>query len=180
MAIGEYYRFKPPQNGERFVAWRKLELPRLDEVVSVSNGLSVTRRFVTPEGEPVDMGGLRCGEMVISEISVESADERFLSDLVIEDLFAGAFEPVHGSLLRQSSDVNEVEDWVMRSDARDDRMLVFSKRFKIGRGERAVFRHPLRVVSSGDYTLPGVSVEAMYFPELNAQSAPARMSVHAR
>lgn len=170
LAIGEYYRFRPPQKGERFVAWRKLELPKADEVAAETNGLFIARRFVSPEGEEVDMERLKRGEMVVAEIEIGSLDERVLGDLVIEDLFAGAFEPVLNSTGR-------LPDWVMRSDARDDRMLVFSKSFKIAAGEKVVFRYPLRVVSAGDYVLPGVSVEAMYFPSLNARTAPCRITI---
>ena len=70
-------------------------------------------------------------------------------------------------------------DWVMRHDARDDRMLVFSKRFHLERGVQAVFRYPVRVVSAGDYALPGPSVEAMYAPTLRARLAPTRLHVPA-
>ena len=65
----------------------------------------------------------------------------------------------------------------MRSDARDDRMLVFSKRFRLSRGEEATFRYSVRVVSLGEYVLPGPSVEAMYHPELHARRAPSRISI---
>ena len=65
----------------------------------------------------------------------------------------------------------------MRSDARDDRMLVFSKKFTLAKGEEATFRYPVRVVSAGDYILPGPSVEAMYHPDLHARRAPSRISV---
>ena len=65
----------------------------------------------------------------------------------------------------------------MRSDARDDRMLVFSKRVSLKAGEKMRFVYPMRVVSSGEFTLPGVSVEAMYYPELNAKSLPSRIDI---
>ena len=108
--------------------------------------------------------------MIVAEIELGSPDKRVLSDLVIEDLFAGAFEPIGNSNERQP-------DWVMRSDARDDRMLVFSKSFDMAVGGKVKFRYPLRAVSKGQYTLPGVSVEAMYFPSLNARTAPCRINI---
>jgi uncharacterized protein YfaS (alpha-2-macroglobulin family) len=108
--------------------------------------------------------------MVYAEIEITSVETRELSDLVVEDLFAGALEPVFG-------EKTPCPDWVMRSDVRDDRMLVFSKRFTAKAGERFVFRHPLRVVSSGEFVLPGVSVESMYFPSLNAHSMMEQISV---
>ena len=180
IAMGEYYRHHPPVKGERFVAWRKLELPPFGESKAESNGLSVVRRFLTPEGEPADVKNLKCGEMVISEIAIESRDGRDVGDLVIEELFAGALEPVLGGKQSFPAFADEIEGWVMRSDARDDRMLVFSKRFRMEPGMKAVFRHPLRVVSPGDYALPGVSVEAMYYPALNARSAPQRITIPGR
>ena len=112
--------------------------------------------------------------------------------LVVEDLFPACFEPVHGglapsfaprgpdgsALARSESSLNlDQGRWVMRSDARDDRMLVFSKKFTLAKGEEATFRYPVRVVSAGDYILPGPSVEAMYHPDLHARRAPSRISV---
>lgn len=172
LAIGEYYRFKPPQKGERFVAWRKLELPKLDEVKAVSNGLSIVRYFETPEGERVDINNLNRGIMVYVKLEITSLDDREVGDLVIEDLFAGALEPINSCYFWPVQG-----EWVMRSDARDDRMLVFSKHFSIKAGETIVFAYPARIVSAGEFTLPGVSVEAMYYPELNAKSLPSRINI---
>jgi uncharacterized protein YfaS (alpha-2-macroglobulin family) len=174
LAIGEYYHFKPPQKGDKFVAWRKLELPKLDEVKAVSNGLSIVRSFETPEGVPIDITKLKLGEMVYVKLAITSHEAREIGDLVIEDLFAGAMEPINDFTLKVADG-----EWVMRSDARDDRMLVFSKRFSMKAGETIDFMYLMRVVSSGEFTLPGVSVEAMYFPQLNAKSSPARISIDA-
>ena len=68
-------------------------------------------------------------------------------------------------------------DWVMRSDARDDRMLVFSKKFKLEANGKVEFYYPLRVVSAGDFVLPGPSVEGMYAPSLHARRAAGRVVV---
>jgi uncharacterized protein YfaS (alpha-2-macroglobulin family) len=172
LAIGEYYRFKPPQKGERFVAWRKMELPKLEDEKAVTNGLSIVRMFETPEGLPIDVRKLKLGEMVYVKIEITSLEEREIGDLVLEDLFAGAMEPINDFLFRPAQG-----NWVMRSDARDDRMLVFSKRVSLKAGEVIDFMYPVRIVSSGEFTLPGVSVEAMYFPELNAKSSPSHINI---
>ena len=115
---------------------------------------------------------------MIAERSGAALDEvsRDYSDLVIEDLFAGAFEPVHSPLDAKLCPwiARGGADWVMRSDARDDRMLVFSKKFRLEAGEEAKFHYPLRVVSPGEFALPGVAVEAMYQPSVRARTAPAR------
>lgn len=172
MAIGEYYRFKPPQKGEKFVAWRKLELPKISEVKAESNGLSIVRKFVNSEEKEIDITKLKRGDMVYVKFEITSHETREIGDLVVEDLFAGAMEPAINLYTWRACG-----EWVMRRDARDDRMLVFSKHLSLKAGETIDFNYPMRIVSSGEYTLPGISVEAMYFPSLNAKSAPSRISV---
>jgi hypothetical protein len=193
LAIGAYYRHHPAKSGEKFIVWHKLSLPKPKDVRDESRGISIVRRYLTPEGGGADLSKLSLGEMLIAELAIKVDDTRELSDLVIEDLFPACFEPVHGGLVPKQANAepsdsrgaNEgtsahalVQDrWVMRSDARDDRMLVFSKKFTLAKGEEATFRYPVRVVSSGDCILPGPSVEAMYHPELHARRAPSRISV---
>ena len=175
LAMGAYYKCHPPKPGERYVAWTKLTLPDLAEVRNEANGIRIARRFLTPEGNEHPANEFRRGEMVFVELSLAADDARELSDLVIEDLFAGAFEPIHGSCQVPGA-VQQDQSWVMRSDARDDRMLVFSKKFRLEKGETVGFVYPVRVVSAGEYVLPGPSVEAMYFPSLGAKCAPTRIS----
>ena len=195
MALGEYYRHHPPKRGEKFVSWRRLELPAIGDVRDESAGISVSRRFFGPEGEPADLSALRCGELLIVELAITADDTRTLNDLVVEDLFAGAFEPVHGAL--PTDVVSNIERggggasgvralpggevpasaWVMRSDARDDRMLVFSKKFTLEKGHEAKFRYQVRVVSAGEFVLPGPSVEGMYHPAQHARRGPGRIVV---
>jgi hypothetical protein len=193
LAIGAYYRHHPAKPGEKFIVWHKLSLPKPKDVKDESRGISIVRRYLTPEGGGADLSNLSLGEMLIAELAIKVDDTRELSDLVIEDLFPACFEPVHGGLAPKrasaepsnSRGANEGASahalvqgkWVMRSDARDDRMLVFSKKFTLVKGEEATFRYPVRVVSAGDYILPGPSVEAMYHPDLHARRAPGRISV---
>ncbi len=95
---------------------------------------------------------------------------------MIEDLFAGAFEPVH-SELDPSVFRDRSTEWVLRKDARDDRMLVFSKEVTLKKGDEVKICYPVRVVSAGDFVLPGAAVEGMYNPSLRARCAPARLVV---
>ena len=164
---------------DAFVSWKALTLPDPASVAEESSGISVARRFLTPEGEPADMDGLSRGDMLVVELRVSCDDTRTLSDLVVEDLFAGAFEPIHSPLdpTRFAWCARTGPDWVMRSDARDDRMLVFSKRFVLEKGNEARFFYPVRVVSAGSFALPGPSVEGMYAPSLRARGAAGRVVV---
>ena len=184
LALGEFYRYHPPKKGEKFVSWRKLTLPDPRDVRDESNGISIERHLFDAEGKPADLGALRRGQMLIAELTLTVDDTRVLNDLVVEDLFAGALEPVHGAIPAsyapppggEAKAIPQAE-WVMRSDARDDRMLVFSKKFRLEKGREAKFRYPVRVVSAGDFVLPGPSVEGMYHPALRARRIPGRIVV---
>ncbi len=162
---------------EAFIAWKALELPPAESVTNEASGIEISRAYFTSDGKPADLANLSRGELLVTELTLKSATRRTFSDLVIEDLFAGAFEPVHRELSAADWRKSDGLDWVMRKDARDDRMLVFSKQFTLNAGQEAKVYYPVRVVSAGDFVLPGPSVEAMYYPMLRARRAPARITV---
>ena len=158
---------------DAFVSWKTLELPPAESVTNEASGIAISRAYFTADGKPADLAKLRRGELLQVELTLASDVRRTFSDLVIEDLFAGAFEPVHREIAAEKGSA----DWVMRKDARDDRMLVFSKQFSLDAGQSVKMRYPVRVVSAGDFVLPGPSVEAMYFPTIRARLAPSRLSI---
>ncbi|MBR7180800.1 MAG: hypothetical protein IKD42_04235, partial [Kiritimatiellae bacterium] len=151
-----------------FLTVRTFDLPAETSGGKIPEGLSVSCRFFDSEGREADLGSLACGELLVADIAVTSAVKRVLSDLVVENLFAGAFEPVldSGCLAAKGK-----EPWVMRSDARDDRMLVFSKKFTMEAGSEVHFRYPVRVVSAGRFVLPGPALEGMYDSSLDCRRA---------
>ncbi len=165
-----------------FISWKKLSLPDAEAVEAVTNearGLAIARQFLTPAGEKADVTKLQRGEMLFAEISITSKDARTIGDLVIEDLFAGCLEPVHSAIDPSLYPwfQPDAHDWVLRSDARDDRMLVFSKQVNFAAGETIRFYYPLRVITAGDFILPGSSVEAMYAPDLGARGTSSRLVI---
>ena len=206
LAIGAYYRHHPAKEGEvrvgelrkrdstvvegadlcltntgtatAFLSVRAQWLGDARTETDEANGIFITRRYFRADGSLADLANLVRGEMLVAELTVTSDVTRVVGDLVIEDLFAGAFEPVHREIgLPPTSASPQVADWVMRKDARDDRMLVFSKRFELKKDHEAKVFYPVRVVSAGDFVLPGPSVEGMYHPELRARRAPGRLVV---
>ena len=165
--------------GDAWFTWRQIEIPQPEAVTNESSHIAITRCYLTAEGKDADLATVARGDLLIAQLSIKVDESRMLSDLVVQDLFPAALEPVHAPLdpsvypwFKQSA-----HDWVMRSDARDDRMLVFSKKFYLKKGETATFSYPLRVVSSGEFIMPGPAVEAMYAPEMHSVAAPSRLVV---
>ena len=73
--------------------------------------------------------------------------------------------------------VADVVPWELRRDIRDDRVLIFSKKFKAQSGKVVCTHYAVRVVSAGEFILPGTSVEAMYAPEIRAHERARRVKV---
>ena len=176
---GRELRFVNGGDADAFVSWKSLVLPDPSATSDESSGISVSRRFFTPDGCIADLKSLSRGDMLVVELVLSCDDSRTLSDIVVEDLFAGAFEPIHSPLdpTQFAWCAKGGPDWVLRSDARDDRMLVFSKRFSLERGNEARFFYPVRVVSAGEFALPGPSAEGMYAPSLRSRRAAGRVVV---
>ena len=167
--------------GTAYVSWRRIDRPADGDKAETSGPLTLTRRFRRADGSEVDFANVACGDLLVVELALTSSVARDYADLVIESPFAGACEPVLSEVSPVTYDWvgGSDHDWVMRSDARDDRMLVFSRKFHLDAGGSVVFRHPVRVVSPGDYALPGASVEAMYQPAIKSRLAIGRISVSA-
>ena len=199
LAAGAYYRHHPPRAGEpsvsdkggyvvnegagdAYVSWKSLTLPSVESFTNETCGISISRRFLDADGNEVDLSSLERGQMLVVELTLGSSVSRDYSDIVIEDLFAGAFEPVRTTLDPSlyhwlGGWSAHGRDWVMRSDARDDRMLVFSKKFHMEADENVRFYYPLRVVTAGSFALPGAAAEAMYQPALRGRAGAGRVVV---
>lgn len=171
VALGEYYRRHPAEPGAAFAVWRRLELPRPEEVRDESNVIDIRREFFRLDGERVDLHDLRRGDLLVVELTLTAAESRWFSDLVVEDLFAAGLE--------YAGEEGETRpNWVMRVDPRDDRMIVFSKKFWMEKENEVKFRYRVRAVTAGEFALPGAAVEAMYAPAVRARRAPGRALVH--
>lgn len=195
LALGEYYRRKGWKGGtpqvsrhdnpdgsvkfvntgtcEAFVAWRMMDVPAPEEVKPEAEVLAISRRLLDTEGNEASPEKLQRGDLVTVEITLKSSEMRTYGDLVIDDLLPAAFEPALGDV----SEGNALPSWVMRTDARDDRMLIYSRRFNMGKDDTVTFTYPVRVVSAGSFVMPAASVEAMYEPVIRASTATSAIRV---
>lgn len=163
--------------GNAFVRWRRWRLAPSDAPAE-SAGLSISRRYLRLDGNEVDWTQVRRGDLIVAELTIGSDREREISDLVIEDLLPGAFE-LAGTVDQDLSFVpgigSDAHNWLLRSDAKDDRVVAFSRKLKLSPHEKIRFCYCVRVVSAGEYSHPAATVEAMYVPSLRARTAAGRL-----
>ena len=151
------------------------------EASAESRGIGVSRRFLRADGTEADLGSLVRGDLVIVELTLKPEAGRTYSDLVVEDLLPACFEPDSAPVTKEAyawidSQAN-VLPWELRRDVRDDRVQIFSKRFEAKPGKAVRAHYAVRVVSAGSFILPGVTVEAMYAPEIRARESAFRITV---
>ena len=126
-----------------------------------------------------DLANLVRGELIIAEVTLASPSATTTySDLVIEELLPACFEPDPTAIVPSAFPwAKPGVNWELRRERRDDRVIGFSRRFVLKPGVRAIFRYAVRVVSAGDFVLPGPSVEAMYDPALRARGPSGRVRI---
>ena len=194
-ALGEYWRRKPavkagkPRTEERdgrlfntgdgtvFVSWRRKELPPPGETPQdVADGIAVKREYLDADGKPLDLKAVKCAALAVARINVANDRDRTLSDLVVEDPFPAALEPVSGAAADEATKQSP-DGWVLHEETRDDRKLVYSDKVNLKKGEKLVYEYPLRAVSAGDFAVGQISAEAMYDSGLRARSGGGRIVV---
>lgn len=144
-----------------------------------TNGIAVSRRYLRMDGREADLANLVRGELIIAEVTLASPSATTTySDLVIEELLPACFEPDPTAIVPSAFPwAKPGVNWELRRERRDDRVIGFSRRFVLKPGVRAIFRYAVRVVSAGDFVLPGPSVEAMYDPALRARGPSGRVRI---
>ncbi len=120
-----------------------------------SSGMEVSRRYLNSKGEAVSK--VRSGDVVAVELTVRSSRE--LEHVAVVDLLPGGLE-----LILDSSADPEESSSLARFERREDRALLFVSTSP----EPATYTYKVRAVTAGTWTIPSVTAEAMYHPEINA------------
>ncbi len=165
--------------GDAFATVTCLALADAASLSPETRGISVSRRFLRTDGTAAAPDGFVRGEMLVVEVTLSAPVKTVYSDLVLVELLPACFEPDHTPLGLDAYPFmgKNAHGWLLRREMRDDRVLGFSRRFPLGAGESVRFFYPVRVVSAGDFILPGSSVEAMYNPAVHASGASGRVKV---
>jgi len=161
--------------GPMVVTRRVACVPLAAEEKAVDAGLKVRREWLDLQGVPVDPKALRRGDLVIVRLTLEPLGQA-CKDVVVEDLLPAGLEIENAQMASAGTlpwiKADEAE-WVLHREARDDRLLLFSKTFSAGQR----FHYAARVVSPGEFVVPAVSAAAMYDPDTFSRHGFGRMTV---
>ncbi|MEO0883670.1 MAG: alpha-2-macroglobulin [Pseudomonadota bacterium] len=148
---------------------------------AVSNSLSVRKRYFTPQGTPQSLTSLDQGDQIVTVITI-TPRERRTNPLIVADLLPAGFE-IETVLRTADGDLANGDDgafaWIGRIDqpstaeARDDRYVAAID----VRDESVTLAYLSRAVTAGEFTAPGVTVEDMYRPDVNARSPAGRATI---
>ncbi|MEG3585006.1 MAG: hypothetical protein VX351_02260, partial [Planctomycetota bacterium] len=129
-------------------------------------GLLVTRKWTTPDGEPLPDGPIRVGDLIYVEITLESmnGDSR-VPYVAVTDILPGGMEVEHPRLATSSQFSKPIGAQAERVEFLDDRVLMFATAYSSER----TFRYALRAVTAGEFVHPAIEAASMYAPELRSR-----------
>jgi uncharacterized protein YfaS (alpha-2-macroglobulin family) len=162
-----------PAKARGYLSWTRTGVPRVMPP-NADHGVKIRRRYLDEKGKPLASNEVQSGDLVLVEITIESASPR--RNLVVEDLLPAGLEVENPRLKTTSPRGNrdaptdprqEMAD--TRVDVRDDRMIFYGSLPAAG-----VARHvyAVRAVVPGSFVIPPVRVESMYEPEVNSLWGP--------
>lgn len=140
-----------------------------DDLPVGGEGLTVTRSYLTSDGQPVDFGRHTLGDTVYVKVTLANRTGRTQQNLALVDRLPAGWEIENPRLGRGSLPewVNRNELWqVDHMNLRDDRLEVFGE---LRSGWTRTVVYEVRAVTAGSFTIPDVRAEAMYDPELWAR-----------
>jgi alpha-2-macroglobulin len=141
-----------------------------------SNGLTVARKYFTPDGQEADITRVKQNTRLVAVLSVMKADGASETGtfLLVDPLPAG-FEIENPVLVSSGSTAAlpwlSDTTWATHTEFRDDRFVASFN------DSTARLAYMVRAVAPGQYSHPGAYVEDMYRPEINARSSHGTITV---
>lgn len=126
-------------------------------------GMEVYKVYYDAEGRQVTSA--KTGDELTVEISYRSFGDKYVSDVAIVDLLAGAFEAVPNSL--------QADGWLDFAELREDRVNAYVR----AEPNVAKIRYKVKVIAQGVYIAPAVFAAALYQPLVRANSASAKIVI---
>jgi len=131
-----------------------------------SSGLKISVVYNEDNGNILDIASLKQGTDFIAEVTVQHPGLLFTyTNLALSQVFPSGWEIINTRVQDISAGLKE--DIFDYRDIRDDRVYTF---FNLGQYEKKTFRVRLNAAYTGRYYLPSVSCEAMYEPNIHANT----------
>ena len=125
-----------------------------------SSGITITREMLTRDGKPIDVNGVRQGDLIVSVVKVQSTNGP-MKNVVVQNLIPSGLEVENPRLKSSESftwitgEMNECTN----VDIRDDQVIVFTD---LPPDHHLTYYTLLRAVTPGVYAQPPMFAEAMY------------------
>jgi uncharacterized protein YfaS (alpha-2-macroglobulin family) len=130
--------------------------------IPLKQGIEIFREYRDNKGTVINSTTL--GSEIEVHIQIRALDNKYLSNIAIEDLLPGGFEVVRDSVKTDTMDF---------ADAREDRVNYFGS---IDSTTKEIV-YKIKAVNVGKYIVPPAYAEAMYNPSTKARGAASEISV---
>lgn len=134
----------------------KGKLP-LGKELQEQRGLDISVKYVTKEGEPVDVSSLTQGSDFLASIVVQNTTNRSVDNVALTQIFPSGWEIVNTRFT--DVDYSITGSQARYSDYRDDRVHFY---FTLDAKQSKQFLINVNAAYLGTYYLPGTQAEAMY------------------
>ncbi len=174
--IGEQVQIKTEGKGDCYYYWQSSGVPLSNAPREFSNGIIVSRTYLSEDGTPVDLKNLSLGSQIICHIQIESTHKN-IENVVVNDLLPAGIE-IENQRLKTTPKLS----WIPKKaydityqDIRDDRLLLFTN-LRLNR--KVNYYYTARVISSGEFKIPPIAAECMYNPVIAGAASSGVMIVH--
>ncbi|PID68421.1 MAG: hypothetical protein CR968_01765 [Flavobacteriia bacterium] len=123
----------------------------------IQKNLEANVKYMTKDGEPINIGQLTQGTNFVAEIHVKNTSDDKVENVALTQYLPSGWEIVNTRFTDYGDSTETAE--VDYTDIRDARISYY---FSLGKREAKTFRVLLNASYQGDYYLPGVQCEAMY------------------
>ena len=164
--------------GSAFYTLTTRGIPRDAAYRPLAEGLEVERQLLDRNGQEIDPGAVRQGDLIVFKTRVRSV-AGIIDNVVIQQLLPAGLE-VENARLASTESLPWVTDANLRPDSldlRDDRVLIFTDLLP---SQWRNLYSLTRAVSPGSFRLPPLHAEAMYNPALRASGERGGLEVGKR
>lgn len=147
------------RSGTFYYWWEWTGLPANMTIPKEDRSLKVRRTYLNRQGKPLDLRGVRQGDLIVVRLTLQSGVNTHVPNVVLTDVLPAGFE-IENPRLQDLPDAAWMKpglypDYV---DYRDDRLHLFVD----APTEAREYFYSVRAVSPGHFRLPPVQAEAMY------------------